>query len=188
MLKEYLKSYHILSDKEINSFIDLGISKQLKKGDLFIKEGETCQYVAFVLSGLLRSFYFSNKEEDITYCISFPNHFMTAYSSFIMQQPTNENIEAISDVELLLFSKENIQGLEQNNPNWIKFLKIIAEQQYIELEKRIFQLQKNEALHRYKELINKQPEYIRKVPLKYLASYLGITQRHLSRLRKEFSF
>lgn len=131
-------------------------------------------------------FFKQRRRYYVLYKLSEP--FYDGTSSFITQQPTNENIEAISDVELLLFSKENIQGLEQNNPNWIKFLKIIAEQQYIELEKRIFQLQKNEGLHRYKELINKQPEYIRKVPLKYLASYLGITQRHLSRLRKEISF
>ena len=188
MLAAYLKSFQIVSDTEIDQFIAMGIPKSLKKGDFFIQENEICGNVAFVLSGLLRSFYWSTKEEEVTYCITFPNNFMTAYSSFITQQPTNETIEAISEVELLLFSKENIQELEKNNPDWTKFLKIIAEQQYIELEKRIFQLQKNEALHRYKELINKQPEYIQKVPLKYLASYLGITQRHLSRLRKEISF
>ncbi|MCO6176242.1 Crp/Fnr family transcriptional regulator [Flavobacterium sp. NRK F10] len=188
MLKEYLNSFGLLSDKEIDLFTELGIQKQLNKGDYFIQEGETCKSVAFVISGLLRSFYFSNKEEDITYCITFPNHFMTAYSSFITQQPTNENIEAITTVDLLLFPQEKIQELEQNHPNWTKFLKIIAEQQYIELEKRIFQLQKNDALYRYTELIQKQPEYIQEVPLKYLASYLGITQRHLSRLRKEISF
>jgi len=67
-------------------------------------------------------------------------------------------------------------------------LKVVAEQQYIELEKRIFKLQKDNASKRYADLIKHQPEYILKIPLQYLASYLGITQRHLSRIRKEISF
>ena len=72
--------------------------------------------------------------------------------------------------------------------NWIKFLKIVAEQQYIELEKRIFQLQKNNAFERYSDLLKNHPEYLQNIPLQYLASYLGITQRHLSRIRREICF
>ena len=113
---------------------------------------------------------------------------MTAYSSFITGQNTVENIQAITDVELLIIPKSTIDDLVKENANWIKFLKIVAEQQYIELEKRIFQLQKNSALQRYRDLITNQPEYIQHIPLQYLASYLGITQRHLSRIRKEISF
>jgi CRP-like cAMP-binding protein len=113
---------------------------------------------------------------------------MTAYSSFITGQNTVENIQAITDVELLIIPKSELDDLVKENANWIKFLKIVAEQQYIELEKRIFQLQKNSALQRYRDLITHQPEYIQHIPLQYLASYLGITQRHLSRIRKEISF
>jgi len=78
--------------------------------------------------------------------------------------------------------------LIQQNTNWTYFLKTIAEQQYIELEKRIFQLQKSDAKKRYSDLMSNQPEYIQKISLKHLASYLGISQRHLSRIRKEFTF
>ena len=113
---------------------------------------------------------------------------MTAYSSFITGQSTDENIQAITSVELLIVPKNKIDDLASKNPNWMKFLKVVAEQQYIELEKRIFQLQKNDALQRYADLIKKQPEYIQNIALQYLASYLGITQRHLSRIRREISF
>jgi hypothetical protein len=64
----------------------------------------------------------------------------------------------------------------------------MAEQQYIELERRFFQFQKNTAAQRYKELLINQPEYVQNIPLQYLASYLGITQRHLSRIRSEVAF
>ena len=84
--------------------------------------------------------------------------------------------------------KNTIDDLALKNPNWVKFLKIVAEQQYVELEKRIFQLQKSNAAQRYSDLLKNQPAFIQHIPLQYLASYLGITQRHLSRIRKAFSF
>lgn len=188
MIKRYLQSYNILTDNEIEIFIQKTSKRNLNKQDYFIKEGETCKEVAFVLKGIFRSFYISDKVEEITYCITFPDNLMTAYSSFITGQRTIENIQAITDVELLIIPKSAIDELVSKNPNWIKFLKIVAEQQYIELEKRIFQLQKNNAFQRYSDLLINQPEYIQNIPLQYLASYLGITQRHLSRIRREISF
>ena len=188
MIKKYLKSFNVLTDDEIENIILLSTKRELNKTDYFIGEGETCKEVAFILSGTFRSFYISDKGEEITYCITFPNNLMTAYSSFITGQSTDENIQAITSVELLIIPKNKIDNLAMKNPNWVKFLKIVAEQQYIELEKRIFQLQKNNALQRYADLIKNQPEYIQNIPLQYLASYLGITQRHLSRIRRDMSF
>lgn len=185
-LKVFFKSFNILTDSEIEDFIQLLSYKSYKKSDYFIKEGEICKQVAFVLSGSLRSYYISDKAEEITYCITFPNNLMTAYSSFLTEQPTEENIQAITQTELLIISKEKIETLVQQNKNWIYFLKYIAEQQYIELEKRIFKLQKSDAAKRYADLMKNEPEYIQKIPLQYLASFLGVSQRHLSRIRKEF--
>lgn len=187
-IKLFLESFNILTDIEINDFIKLLTHKPFKKFEHFIKEGETCKHVAFVVSGSLRSYYNSDKDKEITYCITFPNSLMTAYSSFLTAQPTQENIQAITETELLIIQKSKFEILVQQNPNWIYFLKTIAEQQYIELEKRIFQLQKSDAAKRYADLMKNQPEYIQKIPLQYLASYLGISQRHLSRIRKGFTF
>ena len=187
-IKLFLKSFNILTNSEIDDFIQLSTHKLFKKAEYFIREGETCKQVAFILSGSLRSYYISDKEEEITYCITFPNNLMTAYSSYLLALPTQENIQAITPTELLIVQKDKLESLIQQNSNWIYFLKTIAEQQYIELEKRIFLLQKSDAAKRYAELMKNQPEYIQKIPLQYLASYLGITQRHLSRIRKEFIF
>jgi len=187
-IKLFLKSFELLTDIEIEDFIQLTTHKILKKSEYFIKEGETCKQIAFVLSGSLRTYYISDKNDEITYCIIFPNNLMNAYSSFLTAKPTQENIQAIIQSELLIVQKDKFDNLANKNPNWIYFLKTIAEQQYIELEKRIFLLQKSDAAKRYANLMQNQPEYIQKIPLQYLASYLGITQRHLSRIRKEFAF
>ena len=188
MIEDYLRKINIFTEKEIEHINSLTTKRTVNKADYFIRQGEICKEVAFVLSGTFRSYYISEKGEEITYCITFPNNFMTAYSSFITGQSTEENIQAITHVELMTIPKYIIDDLADQSPNWVRFLKIIAEQQYIELEKRIFQLQKNNALQIYLYLLKNQPEFIAIIPLQYLASYLGVSQRHLSRIRREISF
>ncbi|MNY11874.1 hypothetical protein D3C86_1449250 [compost metagenome] len=113
---------------------------------------------------------------------------IAAYSSFITGNPSVEAIQAISQVSLLVIQKNKLDELVLENQIWTQFLKVIAEQQYLELEKRVFQLQKETAAQRYASLLQNQPQFILQIPLHYLASYLGITQRHLSRIRKEITF
>lgn len=187
-LKDYLKTFNVFTEAEMDDFSDIAVPVTIRKSDYFIREGEVCNRVVFVLSGILRSYYISDKHNEITYCITFPNQLMTAYSSYLTSQPTHENIQAVATTQLLVFSKEKVEKLARHNMHWTFFLKTIAEQQYIELEKRIVQLQKSDATQRYVDLISNHPEYIQKIPLQYLASYLGISQRHLSRIRKDVSF
>ena len=188
MIKDYLKSYNIFSAQEINAFIDLVKTSSLKKGDYLIKEGQTSNYIAFIKSGIFRSFYYSSENEDVTYCFTFKNTLITAYTSWIKQEPSVENIQALTDMELLLISKSQVNYLEETYPNWIRFFKNIAEMEYVNLEKRLFLLQRENAEKRYQDLLENQPEYLQTIPLQYLASYLGVTQRHLSRIRKNISF
>jgi len=186
-MKNYLNSFNILSDDEIDLFESKVTYKKLEKGDFFIKEGETSEEIGFVISGLFRSFYYSSSEEEVTYFFAFSNTFVSAYSSFLTQTKTVENIQALTDTELFTISRDEILALEKSSINWLRFLKLVAEQEYIKMEKRIFILQKESAEKRYQDLLKNDPEYLQLVPLNYLSSYLGITQRHLSRIRKLIS-
>lgn len=183
-MRDYLKSFNILSDSEIDLLEAKVVLKTLKKGDFFIKEGKTSKEVAFVVSGIFRSFYYSSLQEEVTYCFSFSNSFVSAYSSFLTQTPTAENIQALTNVELLVVSRDDILELEKSSVNWLRFFKFISDQEYVKMEKRIFLLQKETAETRYKDLLDNHPEFLQLIPLNYLSSYLGITQRHLSRIRK----
>ncbi len=183
-LKAYLKSFNILTEWEIDSFAERLRFKKIEKNDFFIREGAVCKEVAFIVSGLVRSFYYSSQGEEVTYCFLFGGSFLTAYSSFIRQIETPENIQALTDVTVYTVSRQEISALEKSSYNWLKFLKVLAEQEYVNLEKRVFMLQREPAEKRYKNLLSNHPEYLQMIPLNYLASYLGITQRHLSRIRK----
>lgn len=188
ILRNYFDRIGIFTEEEIREALPLFKEKTLKKSENFVSEGERCTEVGFILSGTCRSFYLSGAGEEITYCFRFPGEFVAAYSSFITGQGSLEYMQALTKTELLVISKTDVDLLSDKFTGWLKFLKIVAEQQYIELEKRIFQLQKVHAKLRYEDLLKNHPEYVQQIPLQHIASYLGITQRHLSRIRKELVF
>ncbi|QXP67860.1 Crp/Fnr family transcriptional regulator [Polaribacter sp. AHE13PA] len=183
-MRNYLRKFNMLTEHEIDLFESKVQNIKLKKGDFFIKENRVSKEVAFVVSGLFRSFYYSSSEKEVTYCFTFSNSFVSAYSSFLSQTKTIENIQALTDIELLTISREDILILEKSSTNWLKFFKLITEQEYIKMEKRVLLLQKESAEKNYTDLLINHPEYLQSIPLNFLASYLGITQRHLSRIRK----
>ncbi|WP_324027463.1 Crp/Fnr family transcriptional regulator [Maribacter sp. BPC-D8] len=187
-MKAYLKTFDLFSAEEIDEFLFLTTTRELKKNDFFIHRDEVCDNLSFVKSGIFRSFYFSNTDDEITYCFTFPDHLLMAYSSFISQEKSEENIQALTDAEIISIPKTTLDTLAKSNSNWLLFLKIIAEKEYVELEKWIFNHQKDKAQQRYLDLITKQPKYIQEIPLYFIASYLGITQRHLSRIRANISY
>ncbi len=184
----FLRSFDLFSETEIDQIAASFKLKTIKKGDFFIQEGSICSKVAFIKTGLFRNFISSDEGEEVTYCIGFPNQLLTAYSSYITQTPTLENIQAITDAEILVISKETLAHIVKNSPNWLVFTKMMAEQEYIKLENRVFTLLKNKAKQRYSDLLTQNPDFVQYIPLQYLASYLGITQRHLSRLRRELVY
>ncbi len=184
-MKEYLEHTGLFSSDEIEFFLKHGKERLLKKGELFIREGEVANKVAYMKSGLVRSFYYSSTSDEVTYCFTFPHELVAGYSSLISGEPTSENLQAICDCELIEYPKKILDELVSTNMNWLLFSKLMAESQYIKLEKRIFLLQKENAITRYRELMGNHSEYLKSIPLGYLASYLGVSQRHLSRLRKQ---
>lgn len=187
-MHDYLKNTGLFDENEIEYFLSFGNETILFKGQYFIKEGDITKKFAFVKTGLLRSFYYSSNSEEVTYCFSFPNNLIAGYSSFITQQETKENIQAIEDCELIVFPKNILDELVNKKRNWLQLAKQIAEEKYLIVEKRIFILQKENAIIAYKELLEKHSDYLQNIPLGYLASYLGISQRHLSRIRNQISF
>ncbi|RAW02264.1 Crp/Fnr family transcriptional regulator [Pseudochryseolinea flava] len=186
-MEQFLNSFGVLTDEEIASIQKSGEKRSFKKGGFFIREGQVCDTVGFVQSGCFRSYYHNALGDEVTYCFTFSNYFMTAYSSFIAQHKTVENIHAIADADVICIPRDVFMRLEQSSVNWLRLAKMIAEQEFIRMEQRIFSLLTETAEMKYKDLLKRNPEYLQMIPLNYLASYLGITQRHLSRIRKSIS-
>jgi CRP-like cAMP-binding protein len=99
--------------------------------------------------------------------------------------PANENISALEDSVLRVISKKELEELCELVPKMQIFRRVIAENLFITMEKRIFMLQSQSAHERYENMLRNNPDIILNVPLQYTASFLGLTPQHLSRLRKE---
>lgn len=161
--------------------------RHLEKGDFFIQAGQKCNEIAFVSSGMLRSYYITENGDDFTYCVCFENDFMSAYSAYITGSNAIEYIQAMVDTKLYVIQKFFIEKQAEKNHSTMKLMRFFAEQYILDLEQRVFSHQKEGAQKRYEYMLENHPKYLSEIPLQYLASYLGITQRHLSRIRKEFA-
>ena len=182
-----LKALDFFTEAELQEAMEAATFHIIPKGQIHINQGEVCKDVLFIKKGLMRSFYYNSESEEVTYCFSFENAFFTAYSSWIQQKPSPENIQAITDTEVYIIKRHDVLRLQENSINWQKFFRTQAEGAYISLENRIMILQRESAEKRYEDLLEKHPEYLQQIPLNYLASYLGITQRHLSRIRQNLA-
>jgi CRP-like cAMP-binding protein len=158
---------------------------ELSKGDFLIKQGKVCDQVAFVVSGKLRNFYIDDAGNEVTCFFVTADSFVSAFTSFLTNTPTHENITALEDTVLRVISKKDIEELSVLIPKMQIFRRIIAENLFIIMEKRIMMLQSQSAHERYEKMLKENPEILLSVPLQYTASFLGITPQHLSRLRKE---
>ncbi len=158
---------------------------EIGKGELWIKQGKICDQVAFVVSGKLRSFYFDDTGNEVTCYFVTPDNFISSFTSFLTNTPAHENISALEDTQLRVIYKKDLEDLSVSVPKMHIFRRVIAENLFITMEKRIAMLQSQSAHLRYENMLKENPDILLSVPLQYTASFLGITPQHLSRLRKE---
>lgn len=174
-----------LNENEAKITSQYFVSKILKKGELFIKEGQYCNNIAFISSGTVRVFYNDENANEISCFFMNENNFISSFTSFLTHTPSKENIEAIDEVELHLITREALEKLSVEVPKIQIWRRVIAENLFILMERRIAMLQSQSAQERYENMIKENGDIILKVPLQYTASFLGITPQHLSRLRKK---
>jgi CRP-like cAMP-binding protein len=184
-LKQKIESFIKLSEdswKIIESSFTL---KSLNKGDILLREGQICKFVAYNTDGILRE-YFNHNGTDTTSDFILQDTFFSAYSSFINQTPSNVYLEALTNSKILVMDYQTKQKLFETVPEWDRLARKITEQHYKEKEKRSNMLASMTAEEKYNELFNYgNSEIVKRIPLKYIASYLGITPETLSRIRKK---
>lgn len=154
----------------------------LSKNDLLLSEGKICRHLYFLERGALRGFY-NLEGKEITHWFSFAPEFVTSFHSFITQQPAVESIQALEGSVLWSISKENATRLMNQFHQVERLVRIVYETYYIRLEERFVNAQFKTAAERYQQLLEQSPHILERVPLGSIASYLGISQETLSRIR-----
>lgn len=154
----------------------------LEKGQFILKTGQIANHYYFVKAGALR-FYYGDNEEQLTAWVIVKDEFFTEISSLNPQLPTRFNIEAIEKTQLLYIHKNDMQMLYKQIPEWQEFGRVTWENMAIRMINQIISFQTLSAEERYLEFMQ-NAELMKRVPVKQIASYLGITPNALSRIRK----
>jgi CRP-like cAMP-binding protein len=157
----------------------------LSKGANLLTEGKVCRNLYFVESGALRGYYTLDGKE-ITHWFGFETDFVTSLHSFITAAPAIENIQLLEGSILWSISKESLMALLNRYHELERLVRIVYEKYYIQLEERLVNAQFKTAAERYESLLRQSPHIIERVSLGHIASYLGISQETLSRVRNRF--
>ncbi len=183
-LHKYINSFVQLTKEEFATFDEILTQKQFKKNELILEAGKICQRVWFATDGYFRFFHIDSRGNEITSDFYFAPSFISSFTSLLRESPSLVNIQAMSDMEVLEFTKKDLFKLYDNYPKIERLGRLIAESVSIASEEHLFLLLNQTAEMRYKKLLEKNPKYVKIIPLQYIASYLGITQETLSRIRK----
>jgi len=181
-LFNHIKTFHPLSAEAIEA-IDACYEKLvLPKGEILVREGKTCRHLYFIEKGALRGYYTVDGRE-ITHWFAFESDFVTSFHSFSTQQPAIENLQLMEGSILWAISKEKLLRLLDEYHEIERLLRVAYEKYYIRLEERFVNAQFRTAAERYADLLQQNPHIIARAPLGAVASYLGISQETLSRIR-----
>ncbi len=173
------------SEDECSMFIPFLNKRTLKKGEYFIKEGQMVNEIAFIERGLLRIYHLSHEGKESNNHFFLENDYAVSYLDFLKNRPSRYYIQALETCDLLTFNAEALQIAYDKSKNWERFGRIIAESAYAIATNRFESLLFLSAQERYIKMLNDYPEFIKRIPLYQLASYLGIERESLSRIRKD---
>lgn len=177
---KYIQQFAPLNAQQIEIIESRGTEIELKKGGYFIEEGKVLKQVGFVLEGIFRIYYFNQNGEEITKIFIEENHLLYNLKNI----PSKEYIQAITNCKLLVFSNRDWEEISDIIVEWKTIIQTITNRSLIQKLEKVSPLVSQDATTRYLEFIQKYPTLVNRIPLSYIASYLGITQQSLSRIRK----
>jgi len=181
-LLKHLKDIHHLSEAIQEELQDCFTQLVLPRNEFLITEGKICRHLYFLEQGCLRGYYNLDGKE-VTHWFGFENDFVTSFHSFITQEPAVENIQLLEGSVLWAISKTALDSLLNKYHEAERLVRMAYEKYYLRLEERYVNAQFRTAAELYENLLKRTPHIIERVSLGYIASYLGISQETLSRVR-----
>jgi len=179
----------------ISSLIDMPLSKaneiqtyfqpsQIEKSEVFLSPGQVSRKTIFLAQGYIRAYIIDLAGNEVTTRIYSPAVLLNDYLSFFRQEPTKEYFQAITKCSILTISFENLQTCFHSIPEFREAGRMMLTLNYAALQSQMISLHTRTAEQRYHDLLENRPDVIQNVPLKIIASYLGMTDSSLSRIRK----
>lgn len=179
-----IQQHHQLSNEAARAISDIAERIEANSGDFLVKEGAYCDKLYFLEKGCLRGFRYQ-EDQEVTFWFAFENSFATSYYSFYSGKPSYENIQLLEKSVLYSLKLSDLHGLYDKFQEIERAGRLINEYYYVQLEERMFSMHFKTAKERYEQFVESNPQILQRVPLGMIASYLGITQETLSRIRRK---
>jgi CRP-like cAMP-binding protein len=160
---------------------------EIKKNDYFLRQGRQGDKYLFLEKGMIRAFTNDQDGNETTTEFYSANQVVFEVASFFQKQPSPENLQALEDCVGEFITFDRVQYLFHSLPEFREFGRMLLVKGFITFKQRTLSLISETAEQRYRRLLNTRPDIFQKVPLKFIASYLGVTDSSLSRIRKELS-
>jgi CRP-like cAMP-binding protein len=172
------------TDDQLQAVVQAFERETLTKNQFFLRRNQYCDRLSLIESGYLR-IYANQNDREITQWISSPGYLITEIQSFLFGQRSRYSIQALEAATLWSISQEDYQNLDKKIQGWHNLERKFIGHCFATLENRVFALLSKPADIRYKEFFSYDPEIFNRVPLKHIASMLGMTPETLSRLRQQ---
>lgn len=180
----YILQFGSLNQQQIELIKGKAQILKLNKEEYFSEAGKIPRYVGFLLKGVVRFCYYNNKAEDITHSFVEENNFVSDQQRFEAQMISSEYIQAETDCDFLVFSKKDWDEIGNIIVSWKAIEQLIYRNCLLKAIERRSPLVSEDATNRYFLFNEHFPGLVNRVPLSHVASYLGITQQSLSRIRR----
>ncbi len=185
-IRLYFESEFGISPSDWDIFSSKLTLRHYSKKNVLLNKGEVENHLSFVEEGIVR-LYIPQEDGELTFGFVFGGAFVSAYDSFITQTPAEYVVETITDTVLWQLNYKNLQEVYASSAIGNLIGRKASEELFLKKSKRELSLLRDSAEQRYLNLFEERPELIRQIPLKYIASYIGITPQALSRIRKRIS-
>jgi CRP-like cAMP-binding protein len=180
-----IKKHIVLREDEAIRFTSLLTKKELRRKEVLLREGSPCNTIYYVHTGALRAFYRDSDDNESIIMFAISDWWVTDMYGFAMEKPAMLNIDAVEDSVIFQLQKKDLDALYLAIPKFERFFRIMMQNAYIREQLRIIQNLSLPAEERYRHFLQKYPQFAQRMPLKQIASYLGITPEFLSVLRRK---
>ena len=187
LLRSHIKKRISLTNAECQRAVTFFTPKKLRKGHFLLQEGEVSRHLAFVTKGCLRCYSVDRKGEIHIVQFAIEDWWISDAYSGLTGEPSEYNIDAIEDSELLLLDRSVQEKLLSEIPKFERLFRLLLEGRFVATQKRITGSLSSSAEERYLTFLKKYPAIARRVPQTQIAAYLGITPQSLSRIRNRLS-